>query len=75
MSSLVTRKFWIDAIERAVKTVAQVAMSIIGTTAVYLSDVNWTLVASAAVLGGIVSILMSIASAGINEKGSASLVE
>ncbi len=74
MSSLVTRKFWLDAIERAVKTVAQVAISIIGTTAVYLSDVNWTLVASAAVLGGILSILMSIASAGINEKGSASLV-
>lgn len=75
MSSLVTRKFWLDAIERAVKTIAQVAISIIGTTAVYLSDVNWTLVASAAVLGGILSILMSIASAGINEKGSASLVE
>nr|DAI84671.1 MAG TPA: holin [Caudoviricetes sp.] len=45
---------------RAVKTIAQTAIGCIGAGAV-LSDVSWPMVASAAVLAGIVSILTSIA--------------
>lgn len=47
------------ALVRAVKTVAQTAVGIIGTSAV-MGDVNWIMVGSASLLSGIVSILSNI---------------
>lgn len=44
---------------RAVKTVAQTAVSTIGVSAM-LSDVNWLGVVSASILAGILSLLTSI---------------
>lgn len=52
---------WIKAAAiRAVKTVAQAIIAIIGTTAL-LSDVNWKTAISAGILAGILSILTSLA--------------
>ena len=45
---------------RALKTVAQTAIATIGTSAV-MSEVNWTLVGSSALLAGILSMLTSLA--------------
>ncbi len=54
-------KQWIKAAGvRAVKTMAQAAIAMIGTAAV-MGDVDWTMVGSATVLSGILSILMSVA--------------
>ena len=54
-------KRWIKAAGiRALKTVAQTAIGVIGPSAA-LGEVNWILVASASGLAGIVSLLMSIA--------------
>lgn len=52
--------FWTYALLRAVRTVCQVAITVIGTSFV-LSDVDWRMVLSASVLAGILSILTSIA--------------
>ena len=54
-------KKWLKAaLVRAVKTVAQTAVATIGTAAV-LSSVDWTMVASASLLAGVLSLLTSVA--------------
>jgi len=54
-------KTWTKAAAaRAVKTVAQTAVAMIGTTAL-ISEVDWLAVVSAAVLAGVLSVLTSIA--------------
>lgn len=45
---------------RALKTVAQTAAATIGTSAI-LSDVDWRVCLSAAVLAGVLSLLTSVA--------------
>lgn len=54
------KKWAAAAAVRAVKTAAQSALGTIGAS-VALGDVNWALVASAAVLAAIVSVLTSVA--------------
>ena len=55
-----TRNWWKAAGIRAVKTVAQAAVAAIGTTAM-LSEVDWLVVASTALLAGVLSLLTRIA--------------
>lgn len=61
MKTNVTNKdWWVAALIRAVKTMAQTAVATIGAAAV-LTDVHWGVVASASLLSGILSMLTSIA--------------
>lgn len=57
--------FWKAAGIRAIKTICQTAVAMIGT-AVVLEEVAWVQVLSASVLAGILSILTSVA-AGLPE--------
>lgn len=54
-------KVWIKkAGIRAIKTIAQTAVAMIGTSVV-LSEVNWLMVGSASLLAGLLSLLTSLA--------------
>lgn len=55
-----SKAWWRAAGIRALKTVAQAAIGVIGTS-VLLSEVNWLIVASTAVMAGVLSLLMSLA--------------
>lgn len=55
-----TREWAKAAAIRAVRTVAQAAIAMIGT-AVVLDDVDWMMVISASCLAGILSVLTSVA--------------
>lgn len=58
--SVSTKKWMIAAGIRAIKTMAQTAVAVIGTAAV-VSSVDWKLVVSSAVVAGVVSLLTSVA--------------
>lgn len=55
-----TQEFVKAALIRAIRTICQTAIATIGTAAV-LTDVDWTVVASASILAGILSLLTSVA--------------
>lgn len=54
-------KLWAKAAAiRAIKTMAQTAVAMIGVSAV-MQEVNWVAVGSAALLSGVLSVLTSVA--------------
>ena len=52
--------YWSFSGERALKTVAQVAISTIGVGAVGILDVDWVQVLSVSALAGVMSLLTSV---------------
>lgn len=70
-----TLEFWKKAGERAVKTMAQVALTffIVGQTV--LTELDWAFVGGSVLVAGIVSILTSIGSLPFGPPDSPSLVE
>jgi len=59
---LTSKAFWESAIERAVKTFAQTALALLGTSQVISAiEVNWGEIGGVAVLAAILSVLTSVA--------------
>jgi hypothetical protein len=69
MSVLTTREFWAAAGERAAKTAAQFAVGILTVASVTPADIDWQQVAAGSGLAALVSVLMSVASAGVGNNG------
>ena len=55
-----TKKWFKAAGVRAIKTMAQTAVGVIGSSAI-ISEVDWRVVVSASILAGVVSLLTSVA--------------
>ena len=60
MKNIITKQWAKAAAVRAIKTVAQTAIATIGTAAA-MGQVDWTMVASASALAGVLSLLTSVA--------------
>lgn len=59
MEHLLNKKLWSAIAIRAIKTIAQTAAGVIGSTYL-ISEVDWLTVLSASVLAGLLSVLMNI---------------
>ena len=69
-----TKSFWKSAAERAIKTVAQAFIAVIAATTFDWFSADWKAIAGTAATAGVLSLLSSIASAGIGDKGSPSIL-
>jgi len=67
-------EFWKSAGERALRTLAQVLLSLIVVGETGFLDVVWVQAGSVAGLAALASVLMSIGATGLGDKGTASLV-
>ena len=67
MSNYFNRAFWLDTLERAIKTGAQVLVALIGTGTLGILQVDWLNAFSVTALAVIVSVLTSIASVGASD--------
>lgn len=65
-----TSVFWKIALVRAVKTFAQTLVAILGTNAAGVLAVDWTVALSTSGLAGLMSILTSVSSVGIDVPAS-----
>lgn len=66
--------FWRSAAERALRTLAQVLLSLIVVGETGFMDVDWIQALSVAGLAAVASVLMSIVASGIGDKGTASMI-
>lgn len=66
---MMTRAFWLAALERAAKTAAQCAVSLLGVGYVGVHDADWATVGSAAALAAVLSLLTSIGSDAVTAGG------
>ena len=72
--TLFTRTFWLDALERAVKTAAQSAVLVVGAGQVDALSADWLTVGGFALGGALLSVLTSMASAKVPGISPASLL-
>lgn len=71
-----TKTFWLEALERALKTVAQALILMWGAAEGFnLFEANWETVGGTALGGFIISILTSIVSSPFGRNNSPSLVK
>jgi hypothetical protein len=68
------KKFWYEATDRAIKTVLQVMVVAIPVTAA-VDEIPWWGMFLVAAPAGITSLITSVVSGQVGEKGTASIIE
>jgi hypothetical protein len=64
-----------DAAERAVKTFAQALLALMGAAPLNIIDLNWGDMLGVSATATVVSVLTSVVSVGLGDKGTASAVK
>ena len=68
-------RFWAATAERAIKTLAQTLVALIGTSAVSIIDLDWAQMLGVAATATVLSVLTSIASANFGKNPGPSLAD
>ena len=68
-------KFWRDATERTVRTMAQTLLALLGNQVVNVVALDWAQIMSITVGAGIVAVLTAIVATGVGDHTSASFNE
>lgn len=72
---LFTKKFWVDALERAVSTGVQAGLAAIPVSTTLVQRVDWPVIGGAAALGALLALGKAIVASRIGRSDSASLVD
>lgn len=75
MNTIYSVSFWKDAGERAAKSAAQAGLLVLGGDAINVITLDWLTLGGAFGGGALLSLLTSVASAGIANRGTASLTK
>lgn len=70
-----TRAFWAATTERAISTVAQTSVTLIGSELVGFTDLDWVQIASVSGVAGLLSVLKAIAAGRTDGNPSATNAE
>ncbi len=69
-----SKRFWIDAAERAVRTFAQALVAVLAAGFVVTDGAAWGEALLSAVLAALISVLTSVAASGVGDPSSPSLL-
>ena len=58
--NIFTKKWWIAALIRAIKTFAEGALAVIGTESIFIHEINWLAVLSGGAMAAVISLLFSL---------------
>lgn len=72
---LLTKKFWVDALERTLVTAVQVGLTTIPVSTTLVQQVRWDVVGGAAALGALFALGKAIMASRVGRSDSASLVD
>jgi hypothetical protein len=75
VNTIYSLAFWKDAGERAVKSAAQAAVLALGGDALNAWSIDWQTTSGLGLGGAALSLLTSVASAGVANRGTASLTK
>jgi len=70
-----TQKFWKDAVERAIRTMVQIAIATLTAQKTGLLEADWTAALSTVGMAGLLSLVTSVLSQLPNPDGSASFIQ